>query len=243
MHLAPYHRELDQGALEEFIRKNPLGLITTSIAHPGIETLQVSHVPWVLTPGEGGKPGKLRGHMARANPQVKAMLEAGGRENQALPDNVLVLFNAPVHSYVTPKYYVATKPTTGKVVPTWDYAAVQVYGKLRCYGANNAEATDFLTTLLEDLSEQSERDAGNEKPWKVSDAPTSYVDTLKKAIVGIEIDIDHLEGRFKLSQEMKGGDHQGVIDGFRAIGTAQGDEMARMVEERGKIRDAKAAAS
>lgn len=250
MHIPAYHGETAPATLEAFIRTNPLGQLTTAIPLSGQETIQVSHIPWVLTPSTESSPARLRGHVARANPQVKAILSSlektAGARTGTVEDNVLVLFNAPVHSYVPPRFYRQTKPTTGKTVPTWDYAAVQVYGKLTCYGANDEESLAFMTELLEDLTLQSETKAAKQdntdKLWTTDEAPESYKSMLKKAIVGVEIEIEHMEGRFKLSQEMKGDDHTGVVDGYRARGTEEGDEMARMVEERGRIRDEKAAA-
>lgn len=250
MHIPAYHGEHDSATLESFIKTNPLGQLTTAIPLAGQETIQVSHIPWVLTPSSDGSAAKLRGHVARANPQIKSILASlektvGGRTG-TLEDNVLILFNAPVHSYVPPRFYQATKPTTGKTVPTWDYAAVQVYGKLTCYGSNDDESLSFLTTLLDDLTLESETKAAKQDKtdtlWTTDEAPESYRNMLKKAIVGVEIEVEHMEGRFKLSQEMKGADHSGVVEGYRARGTAEGDEMARMVEERGKLRDEKAAA-
>lgn len=149
MHIRAVHAELSPPKLHAFIRENPLGLITTAISHPGHALIQTSHVPFVLAvpptsasaDSDGGiSPGKavLRGHMARANPQVKAMIHSvtssssdlAGTEMEGDGDilcgEVLVLFQAPVHAYVTPRFYTHTKPSTGKVVPTWDYAAVQV---------------------------------------------------------------------------------------------------------------------
>lgn len=247
MHIPPYHREDDIAVLEAFIKNQPLGQLTTAIPLEGQETLQISHVPWVLVPATPNTPAKLRGHLARANPQIKAILssieKSTGTRTGTIPDNVLVLFNAPVHSYVPPRFYVATKPTTGKAVPTWDYAAVQVYGKLTCYGSGDAESLKVLSELLDDLTIQSETKAAKEdktdKIWTTDMAPEAYTNILKKAIVAVEIEVDHMEGRFKMSQEMKGEDHAGVIEGFRARGTEEGEEMAKMVEERGRIRDEK----
>lgn len=233
MYIRAVHAELDVPTLQAFIKENPLGLFTTAIPHESIATIQTSHVPFVIdTVGENGV---LRGHMARANPQAKVLVEAS-RASQTLPDEVLVLFNAPVHSYVTPKFYTTTKPDTGKVVPTWHYAAVQVYGKLKVYGGNDEEAGQFLSTQISDSSEQQERAAGHEKPWKVSDAPEKYTSILKKAIIGLEITIDRIEGRFKLGQELGDGDWSGVVKGFRDRGTAEGEIMAKMVESRGEGR-------
>ncbi|RSH86145.1 uncharacterized protein EHS24_004376 [Apiotrichum porosum] len=240
MYIRPAHAELDVPTLQQFVRSYPLGMFTTAIKHPSIATLQTTHIPFVIDTPDDGTPGVLRAHMARANPQAKVLIEAA-KENPVMEDEVLVLFNAPVHSYVTPKFYTETKPQNGKVVPTWDYAAVQVYGKLRVYSTGD-ETTAFLGKQVNDLTDQNERAAGHvENPWKVSDAPTKYTDLLKKAIVGLEITIDRIEGRFKLSQELSDGDYSGVVNGFRGLGTPEGEQMAQMVQKRGEARNIKLA--
>ncbi|WVR07898.1 hypothetical protein IAU60_004941 [Kwoniella sp. DSM 27419] len=254
MYIRPVHAELAIPKLHQFIRDNPLGLFTTAIPHPKIATLQTTHIPFVLDAGLEGEEvdaddkGSLRAHIARANPQVKAMIdhltESG---SDTLEEEVLILFNAPTHSYITPKFYVETKPSTGKVVPTWNYAAVQVYGKARIYHKNDATTSAFLQRQIEDLSQHNEgqmairrgQDPDPDRLWKVSDAPERYTELLKKAIIGIEVTIDRIEGRFKLSQESTDGDWQGVVDGFKALGTEQGTQMAELVESRGENRGKK----
>lgn len=147
MYLRPVHTELELANLYKFIRKNPLGIITTAIQSPHYPLLQSSHVPWVLDVPEdpsGTAAGKLRGHMARANPQTKALIEAvtnsqiakGNTEhlNGVLEQEVMVLFNGPVHHYVTPKFYKETKPATGKVVSTFSKAYHQ-YQEMPTYQA------------------------------------------------------------------------------------------------------------
>ncbi|GFZ46060.1 Uncharacterized protein JCM24511_04306 [Saitozyma sp. JCM 24511] len=285
MYIRPAHAELDIATLHAFIREHALGLFTTAIAHATHPTIQTSHIPFVLdrpaspsssTDADAAVPaakaplGVLRGHMARANPQAKALidhLKSRGTESastssgflsswlgssasaststtdvrpgpSSLSDEVLVLFNAPEHSYITPKWYTETKPLTGKVVPTWNYAAVQVYGRARIYYEQDDATASFLQTQVEDLSRLQEELAGHERPWEVSDAPTSYVDALKKAIIGIEIEITRCEGRFKLSQEMGDGDWKGVVQGFKTLDTDKGKKLAGMVQERGKQRGA-----
>lgn len=240
MHLRPHHAELDVGVLQDFVQTYPLGQLTTAIKSAHGPTIQTSHMPFVLDAGTGGSPGKLRAHMARANSQAKALREAAAAApNATLEEEVLILFNAPVHSYVTPNFYTATKPDTGKVVPTWNYAAVQVYGRIKVLAENDAAAGAFLAQQLDDLTDMMEGKQSHDNKWKVSDAPEKYTDLLKKAIIGLEISIDRIEGRFKLSQEMADGDWSGVVKGFADLGTPEGLQMSKMVEERGKSRNAK----
>lgn len=159
-----------------------------------------------------------------------------------LEEDVLVLFNLPSHSYLTPKFYISTKPSTGRVVPTWDYAAVQVYGRLRLHHANTDETSAFLQKQVEDLTNQrecahSEASGSSAAPWRVDESPVDYVEALKRGIAGLEIRIERIEGRFKLSQEATDGDWRGVVEGFRALGTHDGNVLADLIEERGKHRD------
>lgn len=238
MYLRPVHTDLHFPTLHQFIRQFPLGVLTTAIASPSYPLLQCSHIPWVLDVQDEASEeecGVLRGHAARANPQIKAMIEAarersGGGSSYEFPEEVMVLFNSPDHSYVTPKFYVETKPSTGKVVPTWNYAAVQAYGKLRLFYENDDATNAFLMKQVNDLTNEQEE---KEKPWKVSDAPERYVTLLSKGIVGLEIRLERLGGKFKMSQEVTPKDREGVINGFQSLGTASGNEIASMVAARG----------
>lgn len=251
MYLRAAHAEHHLPTLRSLIRANPLGIFTTAIDSPNFPFLQSSHIPWILDVQDEDSEtelGVLRGHMARANPQAKSLIEhlspsdTGSGASPAttgprkLERDVMVLFNGPAHHYVTPKFYVDTKPSTGKVVPTWNYAAVQVYGKLSVYFDAKDPSTDaFLSTAVADLSQLAEtKIMGYERPWQVGDAPGSYIDLLKKAIIGIEIEVTDMGGKWKMSQEMKGGDNQGVEDGFNALGTEEGRQIAEMVRTRRK---------
>ena len=196
--------------------------------------------------------------MARANPQSKAMIESilNGKAAEGvdhdnghfLEQEVLVLFNGPAHSYVTPKFYVETKPSTGKVVPTWNYSAVQVYGRARIhYDSKSPVTSSYLHKQISDLTLLSETrfmnydenaDSDRSKPWSLEEAPVNYVNLLKQAIIGIEIEIDRIEGKFKMSADKGVGDRNGVADGFANLGTDVGDHISHMVKDRGARRDA-----
>lgn len=245
MYLRAAHAEHHLPTLRSLIRANPLGIFTTAIDTPNFPFLQSSHIPWILDVQDENSEtelGVLRGHMARVNPQAKSLIEhlsakdTSGPGPRKLERDVMVLFNGPAHHYVTPKFYVDTKPATGKVVPTWNYAAVQVYGKLSVYFDTKDSSTDaFLSKAIADLSQLAETQIMQyERPWKVEDAPGNFIDLLKKAIIGIEIEITDMGGKWKMSQEMKGGDNQGVEDGFNALGTEEGRQIAEMVRSRRK---------
>lgn len=132
------------------------------------------------------------------------------------------------------------------MVPTWDYAAVQAYGKATIFHDSKSEETsNFLSKQVDDLSLHCEKhvakhtgEGDRPKPWLVSDAPEKYTALLKKAIVGIEIKLDRLEGVTKMSQEKGEADRLGVIRGFQDLGTELGRGMAANVTERHELKKA-----
>jgi transcriptional regulator len=191
------------------IRRHPLGLLISN----GSGGLVANLLPFVLRT-EGSERGVLQAHMARANPQWRELDD----------QSVLVVFRGP-DAYVSPSLY-ATKKETGKVVPTWNYTIVQVRGK-----AKLRDSGDWLAPQLEALT--TAREATRAQPWSVSDAPTDYVEAQKRAIVGIEIEIAALEGKWKLSQNQPEANRRSVVDGFSmAEGTR---EMADLVRTYGKL--------
>lgn len=125
--------------LRKLIQENPLGVLTTAIPSMSSPLLLSSHIPLILDVEDDTSEtemGRLRGHLARQNPQSTAIIEslqAMGVTNSTLEHEVLVLFTAAAQHYVTPQFYTQTKPSTAKVVPTWNYAAVQAYGRATIY--------------------------------------------------------------------------------------------------------------
>lgn len=244
MYIREVHAERSLQTLRQLVRENPLGLFTTAISSPSFPFLQSSHIPFILDVEDESSEtelGRLRGHLARQNPQSKAIIEEVGASGmKTLERDVLVIFSSPAQHYVTPKFYTETKPDTGKVVPTWNYAAVQVYGRAIVYvDAKSDETSDYLSSQINALTNHNEintmghtGEGGNPGAWKVSDAPDRYISLLKKAIIGVEIKIDRMEGKFKMSQEMGNGDLDGVIEGFRGLDTEVGQQVADIVEKR-----------
>ncbi|KAM0810370.1 hypothetical protein AB5N19_10719 [Seiridium cardinale] len=255
MQIRAIHAETRIPALRKLIRDHPLGVLTTAIPSTTYPLIQSSHIPWILdvqNESSDSELGVLRGHVARGNPQSKAMTESlaarGRKESRSnvLEQEVLVLFTSPVHSYVTPKFYAETKPATGKVVPTWDYAAVQAYGRATIFHESKSEeSSNFLSKQIDDLSFHMEKhisghtgEGDRPKPWLVSDAPEKYVELLMKNIIGIEIKIARLEGVTKMSQEKPEGDRLGVIQGFENLDSDLGRGMAEMVTQRHELKKA-----
>jgi transcriptional regulator len=164
-----------------------------------------------------GPLGVLRGHVARANPVWKA---------HRSDVEAMAVFQGP-QCYITPSYY-ATKAATGKVVPTWNYATVHAYGPLRAI-----EDAAWLRRFVEQLTGRHEaaRPAG-EVPWQVGDAPGDFIDAMLKAIVGIELPIARLEGKWKVSQNRPAEDRAGVVAGLGAGADPMQRAMAELVSER-----------
>ncbi|KAG8416689.1 hypothetical protein J3458_007256 [Metarhizium acridum] len=164
MHLRAVHAESRIPVLRDLIRSYPLGVLTTAIPSSTEPLIQATHIPWVLDVQDESSEtelGVLRGHLARQNPHSKAMIESVSSSNttntNVLEQDVLVLFTAAPSHYVTPQFYTETKPSTGKVVPTWNYAAVQVYGKASIYyDSKSDETSNFLTRQITDLTNHTE---------------------------------------------------------------------------------------
>jgi transcriptional regulator len=194
---------------QALIRSHPLGLL---VSH-GTNGLVANLLPFVLKAGASER-GVLQVHMARANPQWREL------DGQA----VLVVFRGP-DAYVSPSLY-ATKYETGKVVPTWNYAMVQVRGQARV-----RDQGEWLTPQLNALT--TGREASRPHPWSVSDAPADYVEAQKRAIVGVEIEIAVIEGKWKVSQNQPEANRRSVVAGFsKDDGTR---EMAELVRSYGKL--------
>lgn len=204
MYIPPHFEMNDRAAQCALIRARPFGLLVTN----GPGGLMANPIPFHLDEDAG----VLRAHLARANPQWR---EADGSRE------ALVVFQ-DVDAYVTPGWY-ATKRETGKVVPTWNYSAVHVYGALSAI-----QDRDWLRSLVGDLTDHHE--APRSAPWKVEDAPSDYIDVMLRGIVGIEVRIARIEGKAKLSQNRSAQDVEGVVSGLRAHGGAADLRMAAQVE-------------
>ncbi len=214
MYQPEHFREERVEVLHGLIRARPLGLL---ISH-GANGLSANLVPFLLdVPEDGGGLGTLRAHVARPNPQWRDFLAEGAE--------ALVVFQGP-DAYVTPSWY-ATKRETGKVVPTWNYAVVQVRGPPRV-----VEDPDWLAAQIDALTTLHE--GGRPAPWAVTDAPERYIEVQKRGIVGLEVPIDRLEGKWKVSQNRPEADRRGVAEGLAEAGEA-GATMAGLVATYGGL--------
>ena len=210
MYIPASYAEHDVAALFDFIEGNPLGILVTSSPSDG---LFATHLP-LLVHRDRGARGVLAGHLARANPHHRQA--AAGAE-------ALVVFSGP-DAYVTPSWYEA-KREHGRVVPTWNYAAVHVYGTLRFH-----DDPAFLRQHLEALTDRHE--SPRPTPWAVSDAPDDFIAKQMQAIVGVELEITRLEGKWKMSQNRSAADIDGVVRGLRESEAPVDQAVAEIVAAR-----------
>ncbi len=192
--------------MRELMRARPLATLVTLSSGK----LNANHIPLHLI-DQPAPFGTLRGHVARANPLWS---------DYAKDIEVLAIFHGP-DSYITPSWY-ATKQETGKVVPTWNYAVVHTYGTLRII-----DDAAWLRAQLEALTDHNE--ANFSKPWTVADAPHEYTEKLIGSIVGIEIVITKLSGKWKVSQNQPAQNQASVIAGLNHSGMRDATAMAALV--------------
>ena len=204
MYVPAHFAEDRTPVLHDAIRAFGLATLVTTTA----DGLIASHVPLLLDP-DRGEFGTLIGHFARPNPQAKGAI-----------GEALAIFLGP-EGYVTPSYYPA-KREHGKVVPTWNYAAVHAYGPLR-FIDDKTELLDLVTRLTD--HHESLRAA----PWAVADAPADFIQGMLNGIVGFELTIARLQGKWKMCQNRPPADRGGVVEGLRADGqTALAGSVAQV---------------
>ena len=209
MRYRPAHFQApDVDAVRSLITRHPLATLVLT----GGDGIDAEHLPMLLEDTETGH-GVLRGHVARANPVW-----------QQVPDgaDALAIFHGPDH-YVSPGWY-PSKRSHGKVVPTWNYAVVHGHGRLTWQ-----HDRDWLLALVTRLTDAQE--AGRAAPWHVTDAPDDYVARMLGAIVGVEIALTRLEGKWKQSQNRSVDDIAGVIAGLEAEGSHSARDAAALMQD------------
>lgn len=205
----PKHFEVtDATLMHEMICDYPLATLVTMSANG----LNANHIPMHLT-ATPEPYGTLRGHVARANPLL------GDIEQQV---ESLAIFHGP-NAYITPSWY-ETKKEHGKVVPTWNYAVVHVYGILQI-----VDKPDWLRAQLETLTDQNETQFSG--PWAIDDAPTEFIEKLLESIVGIEMKITKLLGKWKVSQNQPSHNRESVINGLNGNKQLGASKMADLVRK------------
>lgn len=213
MYEPPHFQETRPEVLHGLIRSHPLGMLISN----GPEGPVANAIPFLLDPAVSPN-GMLRAHLAKANPQWKLIAE-----NPSSP--VLIVFQG-TDAYVTPSWY-ETKRETGKVVPTWNYAIVQARGT-----AKVIDDQDWLARQIADLTLSQE--GTRQAPWAVTDAPAPFIQSQIKGIIGLEIEISEIHGKWKVSQNRPVADRVGVAQGLENEATSSPD-MVRLVRSYGGL--------
>jgi transcriptional regulator len=203
VYLPPHFTEARPEVLAAHLERHDFALI---VSH-GKGGLIASHVPVMAE--YDGPTLHLLAHLARPNPQLADLADA----------EALAVFSGP-HAYVSPSWYEA-----GPAVPTWNYADVHAYGRVRL-----VEDREWLRRLVRRLSERHE--AANPAPWRMQDLPERYVEGMLNGIVGLDIAVRRLEGKYKLSQNRPPGDRPRIIAALEARGDADAIGVARLMRER-----------
>ncbi len=206
MYIPKHFEETRVEILHELIRAQPLGALVTLTT----SGLDANHLPFEID-ADPAPFGTLRGHVARANPVWRDF----SRDVDAL-----VIFRA-AGAYISPAWY-PTKRETGKVVPTWNYAVVHAHGALRV-----VDDRRWLRGFVERLTNRHE--AGRSDPWKVTDAPAEFIEAQLGAIVGLELPLTRLTGKWKVSQNRPPHDRAGVVEGLVRQGNEAASAMADLV--------------
>jgi transcriptional regulator len=197
MYLPRHFEETRTEELHRVITNYPLGILVLNGPHG----LDANHLPFELD-ANTGEHGQLRAHVARANPLWKEAPTGAA---------ALVIFRA-AHAYISPNWY-PSKHELHRQVPTWNYQAVHVHGNLTI-----RDDERFVRGVVARLTRVNEARAGSDKPWRMTDAPKEYIDEMLAAIVGIEIEITEIVGKWKLGQNREERDRIGAAEELRKRG-------------------------
>jgi len=200
MYLPQHFKEERPEVLHALMRSHPLAALVTY----GPRGIEANHLPLLAD----AEKGLLRGHLARANSQWQRLEPAA---------EAMAIFQGP-NAYVSPNWY-PTKQEHGRVVPTWNYAVVHVWGELTVY-----HETERLLAFLEQLT--AEHEASEPQPWRPGDAPSSYTEGLLRAIVGIELRVTRMEGKWKMSQNQPSANREGTAEAFERL---ERDDISRLI--------------
>jgi transcriptional regulator len=211
MYVPAHFEESKIEILHDLIIANPLAILVTMSSNG----INANHIPLHLIKDKG-RYGSLQGHVARAN-SVWSDIDKDVE--------TLIIFQGP-NSYISPSWY-PTKQENGKVVPTWNYVTVHAYGKLRV-----VDDPVWVKSQLELLTNQQE--ASYDKPWTISDAPVEFTNKMISAVVGIEISISRIIGKWKVSQNQPEVNQTGVVEGLKSLKKPEAMKVATLVENSSK---------
>jgi transcriptional regulator len=208
MYLPKHFEERDPERLRSLIQRHPLGALVTATE----SGLDANHIPFLFADTASGAQ-QLHGHIARANPLWREVVRDA---------TALVIFQGP-ESFISPSWY-PSKRENASVVPTWNYAVVHVHGVLRC-----VDDPAWVRSHVEALTREHEgkRDA----PWAVTDAPADFIEKMVTAVVGIEISITRLVGKWKVGQNRSISDRIGVVEALQREAVPSGTTMAALIRE------------
>jgi transcriptional regulator len=207
MYTPSYFRVADTADVHAMMRAQPFAILVTHAS----EGITATHLPTVLKVDADCPLGRIECHLARPNPQWKTL---------ASDIDALMIFQGP-EAYIRPGWY-PSKAEHGKVVPTWNYAAVHAYGHLE-----TVEDKDWLLAHVSELSDQQE--APYVAPWSTADAPANFLDALVRGIVGLKLTIRRLEGKSKMSQNRPAADRAGVVEGLAQRASGEDTAIASLV--------------
>lgn len=214
MYIPSHFLETDLGKISQFIKTHPLGLMVANVDGE----LVGNHLPFMAPDGNIAVGTRLISHTAKANPIWKV-----GETKQ----KVLLVFSG-YETYISPSSY-ATKKETHKVVPTYNYLSVHINGTLSAI--QDEEDKYYIVKILTEKMESSRKD-----PWAITDAPKDYIETMLANIVGVELLVEKIEAKWKVSQNRPARDRQGVIDDLRGNADDSNSlEMAREIEALGGL--------
>lgn len=199
MYLPQHFEETRREELHRIVADFPLGALVLN----GPQGLDANHVPFLLDAGTGPH-GRLLAHVARANPLWRESKDG---------DEALVIFRA-ASAYISPNWY-PSKHETHRQVPTWNYQAVHVHGRLRI-----RDDERFVRGVVARLTRTHEARAGEARPWRMTDSAPEYIDQMLRAVVGIEIEIERMVGKWKLSQNKETRDRVNAAEALRDRGDA-----------------------
>ena len=205
MYQPDHHRVDDLSLMHALMRARPF----VALVSGGAEGLYATHLPTVLK--DDGPYGVIEFHLARANPHWKYLAQRS---------EALMIFQGP-EGYITPNWY-PSKAEHAKVVPTWNYAVVHVYGRPEVM-----QDKDWLRRHVAELTAQQERNEA--EPWAIADAPETFIEVMLRGIIGFRLAITRLEGKWKMSQNRDMKDRDGVVRGLRKRGVGDDLEMAEIV--------------
>jgi transcriptional regulator len=208
MYLPKHFEERDPERLRSFIQRYPLGSLVTATELG----LDANHIPFLFA-DTGSAAGTLHGHIARANP----LWREGVRDATAL-----VIFHGP-DSFISPSWY-PSKRENARVLPTWNYAVVHAHGVLRF-----VDAAAWVRSHVEALTREHE--GKRDPPWAVTDAPDDFVEKMVAAVVGVEISITQIVGKWKVSQNRSSSDRVGVVEALEREAVPSGVAIAALIRE------------